>query len=409
MSNIIEVKLPTPHTGQLEVLRSKARFKVICAGRRWGKSNLSLSKCIYELIQPKYHKGKEVPSQVAYVTPTYSLGKDFFQDVLKYLPTNLIKSANKTDLQIQLITGGVMRFITGEEMDNHFRGKKFHFVVIDECSQIKHWNECAKALRNTLADYKGECWYISTPRGYDHFFSLYQLGLTKQNGYESFHYTTYDNPYIDKDEIDAIRLETTEADFNQENLAIPSENASAVVQSKYIQENTIDELSDEPTVIFGIDVASKHDYTVITGISSTGKMTYFNRFRKPWVYTKEAIKALPANIYKVMDSTGAGDVLFEELSTEVPNLNNFVFTSTSKGQLVKKLALSIEKGELKFNQQTAQELSTYEYKYNYATGRLSYNAISGAYDDSVISIGLCNYFKEDCYIPSFDERFYIGG
>ncbi|RZK63403.1 MAG: hypothetical protein EOO92_28820, partial [Pedobacter sp.] len=189
MTNAIEINLPQPHAGQLEVLKSKARFKVICAGRRWGKSNLSLSKCIYELVQPKYHNGKEVAAQVAYVTPTYSLGKDFFQDVLKYLPTVLIRSANKSELKIELVTGGVMRFITGEEMDNHFRGKKFHFVVIDECSMIPDFEEAMKALRNTLADYKGQCWFISTPRGYDHFYSLYQKGINKEDGYASFHYT----------------------------------------------------------------------------------------------------------------------------------------------------------------------------------------------------------------------------
>jgi hypothetical protein len=399
MSSVIN--FPPHHRGQLQVLRSKARFKVIMAGRRFGKSYLSVSKCIYELLKPN--------RKVAYVTPTYALGKDFYKDIIDFLPIEFIKTQNKSDLTIELTTGSIIRFITGKEMDNHFRGKSFHFVVIDECSLISHWDDCFKALRNTLTDYKGDCWFISTPRGFDHFYNLYQKGLNKEDGYESFHFTTYDNPHIAKEEIDAIRNEVTEASFNQENLAIPAENANAFVPSKFIQAHTIDELSNEPTIIYGIDVASKQDYTVITGISATGRMTHFERFNGAWSYTKNAIKRLPDNIYKVMDSTGAGDPIYEELNETVPNLHNFIFTSTSKPQLVKKLALSIEKGELKFNRETAQELTTYEYVYNYQTGRLSYNAISGAHDDAVIAIGLCNYFKEQSYVPSFDERFYIGG
>lgn len=402
MSNEIPVvKFPQHHKAQLQILKSTARFRVIMAGRRFGKSYLCVSKCIYELLKPKI--------EIAYITPTFDLGREFFNDIVSFLPPAIVKSANKTNLRIELRNGSFIKFISGNEMEKQLRGKKFHFVIVDECSLIPHWDEGFKALRNTLADYKGHCWFISTPRGYDHFYRLYQKGLNREDGYESFHFTTYDNPHMDREEIDAIKAESTEASFNQENLAIPSENASAVVPSKFIIENTIKELSDEPTVIYGIDVASKFDYTVITGLSATGKMTYFNRFRDKWIVTKEAIKALPDNIYKVMDSTGAGDVVYEELSEVVPNLHNFVFTSTSKGQLIKKLALSVEKGLLKFNEITGQELSTYEYKYNYTTGNLSYNAISGAHDDAVIALGLCNYFLEDCYVPSFNERFYIGG
>ena len=121
----IDLILPIPHNRQWEVLDCKERFIVMMAGRRFGKSLISQSIAIEYAIEKKL---------VAYVTPTYQLAKVFFDDILKIIPPEIVLP-NKSDLTIEFITGGKIRFFTGERLDN-FRGLKFHIAIIDEASYI---------------------------------------------------------------------------------------------------------------------------------------------------------------------------------------------------------------------------------------------------------------------------------
>lgn len=383
----VDIQLPKPHTGQKEVLQSTARFKVLLCGRRWGKSLISQIISILSIIKGKH---------VAYVTPTYQLSKIFFQDVLKTIPQQLIKSANKTDLVITLVTGGSLSFLTGERLDN-FRGRKFHTVIIDEAAYIPDLeNAWLNSIRPTLTDYQGNALFISTPRGKNYFYSLYIKGLNNEDGFESFHYSTYDNPHISKDEIDLAQQSLPQAAFKQEYLAIPSENTNAVVSSSVIEANTISTLSTKPTVVYGIDVAKYTDYTVITGLDESGYMTYFERFQRDNDYTKQRIKALPASILKVMDSThgSLGDGIFESLQNEgVNNLVGFEFTAASKPKLITEMILDLEQGNLKYNDVTANELSIFEYSYT-STGHIKYGNAPGGNDDAVIALALANKYRK---------------
>jgi hypothetical protein len=395
----INISLSKPHSGQLKVLQSKARFKVLLCGRRWGKSLISQIISIVGCIEGK---------KVAYITPTYQLSKIFFQDILKMIPISVIKSANKTDLRLEFITGGSLSFMTGENLSN-FRGRKFHTVVIDEASYIPNLEEAwLNSIRPTLTDYKGNALFISTPRGKDYLYALYLKGLKQEDDFESFHFTTYDNPHIDSTEIDVAKNELTEGAFNQEYLARPSENNFSVVANSYIEANVIPELSNEDTVVFGIDLAKYKDWTVIFGLDANGNQSYFQRFQKDWSTTKDIIRALPDYTLKIIDSTGVGDPIYEDLSQTVINLQSFKFTTITKPQVVKKLALDIQKSNIKYIQALADELSVFEYKYT-STGYIKYEASSGNTDDIVMAACLANYYKPDVAVQNFEDRFYIGG
>jgi len=93
-------------------------------------------------------------------------------------------------------------------LDN-LRGRKFHFGVIDEASFIPDLeNGWLNSIRPTLTDYKGRALFISTPKGKNFFYSLFLK--SGEPDWESFKFTTYDNPYIDKTEIDDARLQLPE-------------------------------------------------------------------------------------------------------------------------------------------------------------------------------------------------------
>ncbi|TFF34399.1 terminase large subunit domain-containing protein [Mucilaginibacter psychrotolerans] len=385
----VQIKLPKPHPGQQKVLDSTARFRVLCCGRRWGKSLISQVISIQGMLAKKH---------IAYVTPTYALSKVFFKDILKVLPVQLIRSANKTDLVIELITGGTLSFLTGERLDS-FRGRKFHCIILDEAAYIPDLEQAwLNSIRPCLTDYEGDALFISTPRGKNYFYSLYLKGLDPlQTEWESFHFSTYDNPHIKASEIDAAKGSLPWSAFQQEYLAIASANSNSVVGLDYIEANTIKELSSKPPVCIGIDVAKYSDYTVICSLDEDGNMCHpFERFQRDNEYTKQRIKSLPASVIKVIDGThgSVGDSIYEALIRDgVSNLRSFEFTAATKPKLITEMILDIEQGKLKFNEITATELSIFEYSYT-STGYIKYGNAPGGHDDCVIALALANRYKK---------------
>jgi hypothetical protein len=374
------IKLPKPHDGQKKVLQSNTKFKVLMCGRRWGKSLVCQRIAIKRMINGQ---------KIAYVTPTFSLAKDFYKEFLRLIPDKIIESENKTDLMIELKCGGTLQFFSGEALER-FRGLKFHYLIIDEAAHIPALKEAwGESILPTLIDYDGDAILISTPCGKEFFHSLYMKGKNGEKNYESWHYTTYDNPTLSPSAIEELVKELTEAQHKQEILAIAGENANNPIGTNYINENIIKNLSSNPTLVYGIDVAKYNDWTVITGLDSKGQMTYYDRFQLPWEMTKEKIKKLPKDIFKIMDSTGVGDVLLESLQTEVSQLSGFKFTTESKPKLIYEMIRKIERGELKYNQQTADEMLAFEYIYT-STGHIKFQAKQGYHDDSIMALAMAS-------------------
>ena len=342
-------------------------------GRRWGKSLISRNIAIEEALNSK---------RVAYITPTYKLGKKFFDKIIKTTPENA-RHANRTELTINFITGGSILFFTGENLDA-IRGDDFDCVIIDEACYIPNledgWNN---AIRPTLTDRQGRALFISTPRGKDFFYRLYL-----RNGdtdFESFKYTTYDNPFINNNEIDSARASLPTAVFEQEYLANPMENAANPFGMDFIRAN-IAEISGGVPICYGIDLAKSYDYSVIVGLDSNGHVCHYDRFQSDWNSTKAKIRLLH-NVPKVIDATGVGDPIVEDLQKEDYMIEGFKFTSHSKQQLIEGLVLAIQQGLVKYPEGSiVDELSLFEYVYT-KTG-VRYSAPDGMHDDAVCGLAL---------------------
>jgi len=340
------------------------------AGRRFGKSELSQIEIIVNALQGK---------NVAYITPTYQLARVFFEQLIKVV----LFESNKSELSIKFPNDGSVEFFTGERLDN-LRGRKFHLVVIDEASFIPNLEDgWLNSIRPTLTDYKGRALFISTPKGKNFFYSLYLK--SGEPDWESFKFTTYDNPYIDKTEIDDARLQLPEVVFEQEYMANPAENAANPFGSMYIRQCTF-EVSQEPPIAFGIDLAKSVDFTVIIGLDRNGSVCHFDRFQKDWRQTKQVINNLP-RVPILMDSTGVGDPIFEDLQRDGLNVQGYKFTSTSKQQLMEGLSSAIQQRRITFPQgKITEELEVFEYQYT-AFG-VKYSAPQGFHDDCVMALGL---------------------
>jgi len=376
------IEIPELHQNQQAILDNQSRFRVVMCGRRFGKSELAQIEMIYEGI-----KG----NSIAYITPTYALAKTFFAKLAKILPFE----NNKSDLIINFPNGASIMFFTGERLDN-LRGRKFHFVVVDEASFIPDLESgWLNSIRPTLTDYKGRALFLSTPKGKNYFYSLYLKGLSGENDWNSFKFTTYDNPYIDRHEIDDAKIQLPHAVFEQEYLANAMENASNPFGNEHIK-NCIKELSTKPAKYYGIDLAKSVDWTAIVGLDEDGCVCYFDRFQKDWKQTKETILTLDRSIPVMIDSTGVGDAITEDLQNNFSNMQGFKYTSTSKQQLMELLASSIHKQEVCFPDGIIkEELEVFEYQFT-ATG-VRYNAPQGFHDDCVNALALAvrckNQFK----------------
>lgn len=135
------------HSGQMTVFQSPHRFKVVCAGRRWGKSRLSISTIIRAAA-------KEKKQRVWYVAPTYQMARQIlWDDLQEVLPRKWVRKKNDTTMTIVLKNGSEIA-LKGADKPDTLRGVALHFVVLDEFQDMKP-DTWYKVLRPTLSSNGG--------------------------------------------------------------------------------------------------------------------------------------------------------------------------------------------------------------------------------------------------------------
>lgn len=199
---------------QTEIAKDTHRFRVVNCGRRFGKTTLSIEEI----------KGKAVakPSRISYIAPTYQQARDIAWEQLKSELKPIILKINESRLELTTKTlkgGESLIVLRGWEAIETLRGQKFDFIVVDEIASMRNfWSNWQEVIRPTLTDTRGEALFISTPKGFNHFYELFKKEA-EDTDYKSFHFTTYDNPHIPPDEVEKAKLEVTEDRFAQEYLA----------------------------------------------------------------------------------------------------------------------------------------------------------------------------------------------
>jgi hypothetical protein len=197
---------------QKEVFNSSARFKIVAAGRRCGKSRLSAITLLIE--------GLNCPegAAVMYIAPTLGQARAIIWDLIHDLGRQVIKSSHINNLEITLINGRKI-MVRGADNPDSLRGMSLTYVVLDEVAFVKQeiWE---KVIRASLSDRKGRALFISTPSGRNWFYDIYKLGMEETDDeWRSWHYTTKDNETIDPKEIDAAERTLSSFAFKQEYLS----------------------------------------------------------------------------------------------------------------------------------------------------------------------------------------------
>lgn len=199
------------HSKQALVYRARSRFKVVVAGRRWGKTMLAAAMLI------RFSQVKK--RLVWYVAPSYRMAKQIMWPVLMdAIPKKWIKKINETTLTITLRNATRIE-LKGADNPDSLRGVGVHFLVMDEVQDIDPiaWT---KVLRPTLASTGGHALFIGTPKAYNFLYDLYMLGQDPahlaRGVWMSWQFPTITSPFIPKSEIDAAARDMDEKSFNQE-------------------------------------------------------------------------------------------------------------------------------------------------------------------------------------------------
>ena len=218
---------------QQEVWADKTRFKVIAAGRRTGKSRLAA----WLLIVNALSEGK---GQVFYVAPTQGQARDIMWQLLLELAHPVIDKFHINNLQITLVNGAIIS-LKGADRPETMRGVSLKFLVMDEYADMKP-EVFEQILRPALTDQKGSALFIGTPMGRNHFYDLFQYAtLGKDETFQGWHFTSYDNPLLDPKEIDIAKKSMSSYSFRQEYMA-----SFEAMGSEMFREDWVTFSADEP-------------------------------------------------------------------------------------------------------------------------------------------------------------------
>lgn len=213
-----------PHDKQSEIIRSKARFKIIRAGRRSGKSTLEIEEMAFKAVS-----GKD--RNIFYIAPTQKQARSIIWEALKSR-LGKIGEANESRLEYKIPTidkGHSIIYIAGWENRENFRGMKADLIVFDEVDTMKDffigWQEI---FRPALTDTGGHATFIGTPKKENPNLRRLEKLAEEDKDFQAFHFATEDNPHIPQEEITKARLEIDFDTYKQEYLAEYVDNAGAL-------------------------------------------------------------------------------------------------------------------------------------------------------------------------------------
>ena len=255
----IDVKL---HEAQLEIFQDTSRFKVVAAGRRFGKSRLAAWVLLIKALQSK-------SKDVFYVGPTFQQSKDIMWSMLKELGEGVISAAHENTAVLTLINGRKI-YLKGSDRPDTLRGVGLEYVVLDEYASMKPvvWEQI---LRPTLADVKGGALFIGTPEGKNHFYDLY-MSAQEAEGWATFQYNSTDNPLLDPEEIEEARNTMSTFAFKQEFEASFASFSGGIFKEDWLkyydEEDNRDTLRHGSTVIAvdpaGFEAVANEELKVLT-------------------------------------------------------------------------------------------------------------------------------------------------
>lgn len=379
---MISITRPKLASYQKAILESKARFTVTEAATKTGKTFSHL----WWLFEKSHHPPKK-GANYWWIAPVYSQAKIAFTRLRRVVaPSNLYR-INESELYIQNPQGSVIWFKSAEKPDNLY-GEDVCAAVFDEFTRARE--EAWIALRTTLEATNGSCKFIGNVKGKKNW--GYMLGVKARAGEK-------DLEYFKITALDAVKAKIlTQSGVDQAERMLPANAFKELYLAEALDDQAnpfgiqfinrqVKELSDNNPVCFGIDLAKSIDWTVVIGLDKNGDICIFERWQSDWSQTKRRIIQLIGGTPTLIDATGVGDPIVEDIIKICGQARGYIFTQTSKQQIMEGLASGLQNGYISvLDGVMKEELESFEFEYS-RTG-VKYRAPEGIHDDTVCALAL---------------------
>jgi len=397
----LKLKLPRLYDKQREAIFCDERYGVIEASTKTGKT----VGCMAWLMSEAWTKGRD-GRNYWWIAPTFQVSKIAYSRIKRMLsrtdPKRKIWIKNESELWIEFINGGRLWFKGADKPDSLF-GEDVFAAVIDEATRCKE--DAWHAVRSTLTATKGPIRIIGNVKGRKNW--AYSIARRAESGDEAMHYsklTAYDAVQagvLDMDEVKDAERTLPEHVFRELDLAEPSDDGGNPFGLRPIKACVLGDTPTGDPVVYGVDLAKSVDWTWVIGLDGAGNEVVSERWQAPWGETRERIMRIVGETPTLIDSTGVGDPIVEDLQRERPTIEGFKFTSTSKQQIMEGLASAIQTNQVGLrDEMLISELEEFEYQYT-RTG-VRYTAPEGQHDDGVCALALAVHHRHKAATSRLD-------
>lgn len=383
MARKIEFRRPWLYEKQRAFLYAPERYSIVEASTKTGKT----VGCLVWLFEQAAINGRG-GRNYWWVAPVFPQAKIAFRRLKRYIPRHLF-TANESEYTITLPNGATVWFKGADRPDTLY-GEDVFAAVIDESTRCKE--EAWHAVRSTLTATRGPLRIIGNVKGRKNWaFQMARKAEAGEPGMAYFKLTAYDaveGGVLALEEVEDAKRMLPDSVFRELYLAEASDDGGNPFGLAAIAAATIPAASIQPVVAWGLDLAKSQDWTVLYGLDAEGRESAFHRWQKPWRDTIRMVREIVGRTPCLVDSTGVGDPVLEELQVDGRrNFIGFKFTSSSKQQLMEGLAVAIHKREVRVaSRETVLELESFEYEYTRTGAR--YGAPVGMHDDCVCALAL---------------------
>lgn len=382
------LELPPLYPAQQQIKLEQKRFNVLDIGRRAGKTYLGVHLALEAVAMGR---------RVGWFSPRYKYLLDVWREFETFTKP-FRKSIDTQQRRIELINGGVLECWSLEDPDAG-RSRSYHLALVDEAAMVPILEHSwTRAIRPTLSQWSGGAWFLSTPKGLNYFYELFNsAGQAGYEDWQSWQMPSSVSPYLPAEEIEIARREMPDQAFRQEYLAEFISSDGVVfrgVDAVLTATATTPQEHARHHVVAGVDWGKSHDFTAMSIFCVDCKCElYLDRFNQVgWDFQRGRIHA---NAEKwgvselLIENNSIGDpniaelrkVLPENILTISKNMN-----AKTKPKWVQDLAIAVEhrRGRWLPHRQGRFELVSYQAN-TLASGYTRYEAPEGGFDDTVIA------------------------
>ena len=396
---------PYPFQKQIidDILNKQDMFYVLVCGRQIGKTLLLINMLLYYSINhPR--------TTLLWVSPYYSMAVKVLSQIIDAIEqSGIVKEANKSEKIITLVNGSRIYFRSAEKPET-IRGLSVDYGFIDEAQDVDD-DAFNKAILPVFTAKGKKVLVAGTPKNKSWFYQYFMRGGTPN--YNSYTAPSSVSPYVSTEFLDEQKKSLPPAIYEQEFEAKWQEGDGEVftnidgvcILGEWPQTNKL--------TVGGLDLGTKQDYTVLTIMDEVGRVVWMWRERG-LEYTEIVDKVVYfCNQYKTslyVEANSIGDAVYDMIKRKYKNVKPFITTNTSKENIIRRLISDISDGSVELPSPNLfnplyKELQMFQYKF-LPSGKISYQAMSGGHDDTVMSLAICNWNRVENPIR---KKLYIGG